>query len=125
MIVSVKVKDETFKKYVEMDKNMPQRALERTLEHYKDFPYNGRHLFLPTEVLDRLEKVFTHTINDNPERFTAWVERLASLRVDDQVIPLSETQRRRLEREAGKVGRTFDEHTRERVSRAIFDRVGA
>lgn len=125
MILSIKISDETYKKYAERDTNMPQRAIERALSAFEDLEVGGKYVILRAKALDACEKAFGSTISaDNVEDFTSFITKLSSARVEGHDIKLSKRQLKKVEDEARFFHRTFDAHLEEIAERALTDRLG-
>jgi hypothetical protein len=125
MILSIRIKDNTYQKYVEKDTKVPQRAIERAVEKYADADGKERFVLVRGKALDQAEKTLGTTLsNDNIEDLGNFMERMSSVRVDGMDIPLSKGQRYRLERESEFYKRPFDELLKERLIKVLEEKWG-
>ena len=125
MILSIKIKDDTYRKYAEMDSKVPQRAIERMLEKHSGSDPKKRFVMLEGAALDKVEVAMGTTLSkDNVEDLGELVKQLVAVRVDAKDVPLSKGQRYRLEREAEFYKRTFDDLLVERLVALLADKWG-
>jgi hypothetical protein len=124
MIVTVRLKDEVYEKYVAMDRQQPARAVEKQLERFQDVNLASRTLVLSVAERQELEKLLDTTLENGKELITR-VRRMVSMDVGGEPVRLTEGQRKRLSDEARHLTKNPSAHATERVTRLLFDGLGA
>lgn len=123
MIVTVKIKDETYEEYAKRapQGSAPQKVLEAVLERYVSADPRERILILGKGPRGRIEKVYGKTVStpEEQEKLAEWIEGLASVRVNGVDFPLDEGQRKRITSRAAYYHRTFEEQLREELRELV------
>lgn len=123
MIANIRVSDETFDKYVGYDKSNPRLAMEQQLERYRDVSPKDRVLVLNAEQRKRLEKLWSAPIEDM-DQFVSWIEKLHSMHIMGQPIPLTKNQINQLAQQAGFYHKAPAEYIGEKILQLLRQGVG-
>ena len=123
MIVTLKIPDEVYEAYVEINRTNPHRAMEDILKRFKGVPPEERVLVFSKEQRQRLEKLLQRPIEDM-DKFISLVEGLLSISADGVEVVLSEGQRKRMQAEAAFYKREYVEYMQTRLSDILKREVG-
>lgn len=121
MIVTLKVPDEVYEKYVEKNRTNPRLAMEQTLERFQEVP--ARVVVLEDGVRKELEKVLGFTLEDQ-KRFVDFIKERMSVTVEGVKVVLKPFQLRNVVAQAKSLHREVDEHIRTRVEKALSMELG-
>jgi hypothetical protein len=120
MLLSIKINDDTYLKYAEMDKNSPQRAIERQIERFKNVPLDKRTLVISDEVRVEIEKLFGHDVAENFPKFLEWLKRMGTIQVEpDSFLELAPEVMVRLKAEADFYKKTTKDYLKEKLMNII------
>lgn len=121
MIISIRISDDVYQKYMKQDPKFPQRVIKDTLDKYQDVPIEERFVFVKGEALDKIEKAIGTTLGQEQiDDLGDLVQKLCSVRVDARDVPLTKGQRYRLERESEFFKRSFDDLLVERLEKILL-----
>lgn len=123
MIFSIKLDDSVYSTYAEFDKNSPQRAIERQLVRFKDFPPNERAVILRPEERKELETLHQTTF-DSGKELVEWVKKLKALEVGGVTLHLSDGQMKRINDWATFYGKPREEWLKTKLQEALNSAFG-
>ena len=118
MIVTLRIPDKLYEKYVEHNRSNPQQAMEKQLERFADHSTSDRVLVFPAEGRKEVEKLFGTPIED-VSKFVNWLKSLVSIRVSEVEVPLRAGQLKSLcaQAEGRKIGK--EKYIRDQVQVAL------
>lgn len=104
-VVTLSIRDETQRMYVEHAPTNPNKAMAEQLEKYKELSPKDKGLVLTATERGTLEGLYGGSL-ENGAALVAWVEKLKSVTLEETRLRLTDGQRKRLESEAYKQGKT-------------------
>ena len=99
MILTIKLSDEVYQKYVEHSRTNPRAGIEKQLERFQDLAPGARVLVFPDQAWRDLEGLFGTTI-EYPQKFVDWVRERLSVAIEGVQVPLRPGQLKHLRQQA-------------------------
>ena len=124
MVVTVRVSDDTYSAYQKMNPQAPAKAMEAQLDRFASVTPADRALFLSQAERKEVEQLLESTFVDGAD-LVKRIKRMVSIEVAGEPVVLSEGQRKRLSDEARYWTKDPGKHAKERVSRLLFEGLGA
>lgn len=118
MIVTIKVKDETYEKYLDQNKKNPRGAIEAQIERFQDVGPGDRSIILSDEQRKKIEALRGMTFNDG-EELVSWLLSRASIDVSDVKVSLRDGQLKYIKSLSDHYKRPLNEEIATHVKRAI------
>lgn len=117
-ILTIKIDDETLEKYRAMSPEAPQKAIETTLERFKNVPTASRALVVEDGDRKELEKLHGKLFETSAD-VLRWVKSLVEVNVLGVTVHMKAGQKRKLEAEAKAFRQPFEDYVEKRVQAAI------
>lgn len=122
-LVTLRIPDEIYEIYRDMNPTNPVHMMEKQLTRFKDVDAHERAVILTKEARQALEKLFGKPIEDT-KVFAEWVKKLVALKIEGLDFPLKEGQRKKLEGLANFYHRDLSEYAKAHISRVIDQDLG-
>ena len=123
MLVQLKISDELYEKYARRNPENPRKALEETLELYKDLEPGVPRLIVENPELRELKRLSGQVLTDAKELLT-YVKRTQTVSIGGVEVELSVGARQRLEALSLAVAEPYDVFTKRRLQNAVDQVVG-
>lgn len=116
--VPLKLADETEQTYLERNPKNRYKAMEETLEKFKDLDPKARFLILTPEDVRQMEDYVRDQV-PSAQALLALLRRLTSVSIGDVNVPLTDLQLQVLKERAGFHGKAPDEYVPEELLKAV------
>lgn len=119
----VRIKDETWDKYVAFNPTNPNRACAEQLEKFSDIDPKDKGLVLNARQRGEVEGLAGRSL-ESGEQLVGYIKHLIELKVGDVNVLLTEGQKKRLYSEALKQGKTAAEYVEWRLKNVFLREFG-
>lgn len=123
MIVSLKIKDETYEAYSKFDPSNPRLAMEQQLERFKTSSPKDREIIINAPLRQELEKLLGRQV-DTAKALVDLVGLMVNIKVGEVEIPLTEGQMKRIASQAAFWKQDPTKFTKDKVKAGIVTALG-